>query len=226
MMPLLPDEMKKQVGDALAGIRMPVKLVIFTQTFECPNCQTSRQLLEEVAALSDQISVEVHDFVTDPEKVKEYAIDKIPAVAVVGERDYGLRFYGVPAGYEFTTLIHTVRMVGGAGSQLDEKVQAELRSLTQPVHMQVFVTPTCPFCPTAAAIAYEMAYVSPMIRTDVIESTEFPFLSVKYQIAGVPRTIINENTMVEGAATPDAVWAKIQEALAPVAEAKESADAS
>jgi len=225
-MPLLPDEMKKQVGEALAGLKTPVKLVIFTQTFECPNCETSRQLLEEVAALSDQISVEVYDLVTDPEKVKEYAIDKIPAVAIVGDRDYGLRFYGVPAGYEFTTLIHTVRMVGSGGSQLDEKLQNELRSLTQPVHMQVFVTPTCPFCPTAAAVAFEMAYVSPMIRTDVIESTEFPFLSVKYQIAGVPRTIINENTMVEGAAAPEAVWAKIQEALAPVAEAKESADAS
>jgi glutaredoxin-like protein len=220
-MPLLPDEMKKQVSDALAGLKTPVKFVIFTQTFECPNCETNRQLLEEVAALSDQIGVEVYDFVTDPEKVKEYGIDKIPAVAILGEQDYGLRFYGVPAGYEFTTLVHTVRMVGGGGSQLDEKVQAELRSLKEPVHMQVFVTPTCPFCPQAAAVAYEMAYVSPMIRTDVVESTEFPFLSIKYQIAGVPRTIINESTMVEGAAAPEAVWSKIQEALGIVAEAKE-----
>jgi glutaredoxin-like protein len=225
-MPLLPDEIKKQVSEALAGLKTPVKLIIFTQTFECPNCQTNRQLLEEVAALSDQISVEVYNFVTDPEKVKEYAIDKIPAVAIRGEQDYGLRFYGVPSGYEFTTLIHTVRMVGGAGSQLDDTLQAQLRSLNQPVHMQVFVTPTCPFCPTAAAVAYEMAYVSPMIRTDVIESTEFPFLSVKYQVAGVPRTIINESTMVEGAAAPDAVWAKIQEALGIVTEAKEQTDAS
>jgi len=220
-MPLLPDEMKTQVSEALASLKAPVKFVIFTQAFECPNCQTNRQLLEEVAALSDKMSVEVYDFVKDAEQVQAYGIDKIPALAILGEQDYGLRFYGVPSGYEFTTLIHIVRLVGGAASQLDDKLQAELRSLAVPVHMQVFVTPTCPFCPTAAAVAYEMAYVSPMIRTDVIESTEFPFLSVKYQIAGVPRTIINETTMVEGAASPDAIWAKILEMLATVAEAKE-----
>ena len=219
-MPLLPDEMKTQVSEALASLKAPVKFVIFTQAFECPNCQTNRQLLEEVAALSDKISVEVYDFVKDAEQVQAYGIDKIPALAILGEQDYGLRFYGVPSGYEFTTLIHIVRLVGGAASQLDDKLQAELRSLAVPVHMQVFVTPTCPFCPTAAAVAYEMAYVSPMIRTDVIESTEFKFLSVKYQIAGVPRTIINETTTVEGAASPESIWSTILEMLATVAEAK------
>ena len=80
--------------------------------------------------------------------------------------------------------------------------------------MMVFVTPTCPYCPQAVVAAYEMAFASPMVRADGIESSEFPQLAVKHQVAGVPRTIINETVDIEGAAPPDMILEKIQEALA------------
>lgn len=220
-MPLLPDEIKDQAQEALADLEHPVRLIIFTQTLECAYCRENRQLLEEVAALSDQVTTEVYNFVTDTEKVQEYGIDKIPAVAIVGDQDYGIRFYGIPAGFEFTTLIHTIRMIGGAHSQLDESMRDQLRSLAEPVHVQVFVTPTCPYCPTAVAAGYEMAYASPMVRADGIEATEFPQLAIKYQVAGVPRTIINETTDIEGAVPPDVLLAKMQEAVAAPANAEE-----
>ena len=220
-MPLLPDEVKKQVRESFADLSNPVRLIIFTQTLECAQCRENRQLLEEIAALSDQIATEVYDFVTDAAKVEEYGVDKIPAVAILGDGDHGIRFFGIPAGYEFTTLVHTIRMVGGAGSQLDENVLAQLESLTEPIHMQVFVTPTCPYCPTAVVAAFEMAYASPMVRADGIESTEFPHLVVKYQVAGVPRTVINENVYVEGAAPPEVILERIQETLAAQSETEE-----
>jgi glutaredoxin-like protein len=198
-----------------------VRLVIFTQTLECAYCRQNRELLEEIAGLSDQVTAEVYDFVEDKEQVKAYAVDKIPAVAVVGEEDYGIRFYGIPAGYEFTSLVHAIRLVGGLGSQLDEETRTKLGALGDPVHLQVFVTPTCPYCPQAVALSYEMAYASPMVRADGIESTEFPQLAVKYQVAGVPRTVINEDTTVEGAAPPDMLLDKIVEALAAQPEGEE-----
>ena len=215
-MPMLPDEIKQQVKEAFADIKNPVKLVIFTQTLECQYCKENRTLLEEIADLSDQVTAEVYNFVTDPEHVKKYGIEKIPATAIVGEEDYGIRFYGIPAGYEFTSMVHAIRLVGGAGSQLDEQTRAQLAELKDPVHLQVFVTPTCPYCPQAVVLGYEMAYASPQVRADGVESSEFPQLAFKYQVAGVPRTVINEDTFLEGAAPPDMLMEKVQEALAKV----------
>jgi glutaredoxin-like protein len=210
---MLPDDVKKQVQEAFAELKTPVRLAIFTQTLECMYCRETRELLEEIAGLSDQITAEVYNFVTDPEKVKEFGIDKIPAVAVVGEEDVGIRFYGIPAGYEFTSLVHVIRLVGGAGSQLDDESKKRLAEIKDPVHLQVFVTPTCPYCPQAVVLAYEMAYASENVRADGIESSEFPQLAVKYQVSGVPRTVINEGTYLEGAAPPVMILDKIQEAL-------------
>jgi glutaredoxin-like protein len=220
-MPMLPDQIKQQVQEAFAGLKNPVQLIVFTQTLECAYCRENRQLIEEVASLSDQVNVQVYDFVTDKDQVDKYQIDRIPALAIVGDKDYGIRFYGIPAGYEFTTLIHTIRMVGGGGSQLDENIQEQVKALPDPVHLQVFVTPTCPYCPTSVVVAFEMAYVSDQVRADGVESSEFPQLAVKYQVAGVPRTIINEKTDIEGAAPPDMVLDKIKEALVTAAETKE-----
>ena len=212
-MPMLPDDVKKQVQEAFADLTNPVRLVIFTQTLECMYCRENKELLQEIADLSDQVTTEVYNFVTDPAKVEEFGIDKIPATAIVGEKDYGIRFYGIPAGYEFTSLVHVIRLVGGVGSQLDDQTKQQLAELVDPVHMQVFVTPTCPYCPQAVVLGYEMAYVSDQVRADGVESSEFPQLAVKYQVSGVPRTVINEDTYLEGAAPPDMLLEKIQEAL-------------
>jgi glutaredoxin-like protein len=212
-MPMLPDDVKGQVVEAFASIKTPVKLINFTQTLECAYCRETRELLQEIAELSDQVSVEVHNFVTDPEKVKAYAIDKIPATVILGKEDYGIRFYGLMAGYEFTSLVYAIRLVGGLGSQLDEETRQKVAAIDELVHLQVFVTPTCPYCPQAVALAYEMAYANPNIRADGIESSEFPQLTIKYQVAGVPRTVINEDTFLEGAVPPDMLLEKIGEAL-------------
>lgn len=213
-MGLLPEEIKTQVRDSFADLKTPVKLVFFTQEFECAYCRETRQLLEEVAELSDMVEVEVYNFVTDANKVEEYGVDKIPATVIMSDKDYGLRFYGIPAGYEFTSLVHAIRLVGGADSQLDEATRSRVAALAEPVHMQVFVTPTCPYCPRSVVIAYEMAYASPMVRADAIEAGEFQHLAIKYQVAGVPRTVINDVAAIEGAAPPGMVMDKIDEALA------------
>jgi len=212
-MPTLPDDIKSQVRETLADLENPVHLVLFTQTLECMYCAENRQLMEDVAGLSDLVDVTILNFVTDADKAEEYGVDKIPATVILGEKDYGIRFYGIPAGYEFPTLIHTTRMIGKTGTQLDEQTRQALDALTEPVHLQVFVTPTCPYCPQAVALGYEMAYASSNVRADGVESSEFPHLAVKYQVAGVPRTVINETTHLEGAAPPDMLLEKIQEAL-------------
>ncbi len=212
-MPLLPDDIKNQVRESFADLEHPVHLIVFTQTLECEHCRDNRQLIEEISELSDLVDVTEYNFVVDEDKAKQYSVDKIPATVIMGEEDYGIRFYGIPAGYEFTSLIHTIRMIGTGTSQIDEETVESLAALEDPVHMQVFVTPTCPYCPQSVVLSYEMAYASPNVRADGVESTEFPHLAIKYGVAGVPRTVINDKAHIEGVVSPDIVLQAIQETL-------------
>ena len=71
-------------------------------------------MVEEVAALSDKVSVEVYDFMEDKALADSLGIDKVPAVAVVGAKDYGIRMFGIPSGYEFGSLIESIKLVSAA----------------------------------------------------------------------------------------------------------------
>ncbi|MGD2144249.1 MAG: thioredoxin family protein [Anaerolineae bacterium] len=217
-MPLLNEEVKAQVELKLATLAGPVRLVMFTQDFECQYCAETRQIAEEVAELSDQITVEVRDFVADKEKAEELGVDKIPAIAVIGGEDYGIRFYGIPSGYEFTSLLEAIQMVAAGRSELDQRTLESLSELSEPVHMQVFVTPTCPYCPQAVVLAHQMAMASPMVRADMVEAQEFPHLAMKHQVMGVPRTVINESVHIEGASPQSMVLEKLREAFPVSAE--------
>jgi glutaredoxin-like protein len=190
-----------------------VQLVMFTQEFECQYCRETRQLVQEVADISDRISSEVYDFVADKEQVAMYGIDKIPSIAIVGAKDYGVRFYGIPSGYEFTGFIETIIAVSKGESGLSEATKTALAALDQPVHIQVFVTPTCPYCPPAVHLAHRMAIESDMVRADGVEAIEFPQLAGKYQVHGVPRTVVNEIVHLEGAAPEQMLVEKLSEAL-------------
>ena len=216
-MSLLNEEIKTQLRDEFANLTRPVKLVMFTQELECQYCTETRELAQEVADLSDKIEVEVYDFVADTEIVETYGIDKIPAMAIVkgGDEphDYGIRLYGIPSGYEFSTLIEDIAMVSTGESGLDKATKDELAALTTPLHLQVFVTPTCPYCPPAVRLAHKMALESELVTGDMVEAIEFPHVSNKYQVMGVPRTVINEDTFLEGAAPEAMLMAKVREAL-------------
>ena len=141
-MALLNEEIRKDVASMLADITTPVTLKMFTQEADCQYCKETRELVEEVAALSDNISVEVYDFEADKLAASELGIDKVPAVAVVGAKDYGVRLYGIPSGYEFGTLIEDIKMVSAGESGLSEATREMVAGLTQPVRIQVFTTPT------------------------------------------------------------------------------------
>ena len=113
---------------------------MFTQEFECRYCSDTRKLAEELATLNDKIKTEVYDFVADAAKAKEYGIDKIPALAIIGKKDYGVRIYGIPYGYELQTLIEAVINVSKGKTDLSDKTKQILIDVNSPVHIQVFVT--------------------------------------------------------------------------------------
>jgi len=203
------------------GMVSPVKLVMFTQTVECQFCTETRQIVEEVAGLSDKITAEIYNFVTDKAMADMYGIDKIPAIAILRteegqDTDYGIRFYGIPSGYEFTSIIEDILDVSRGDSGLQPKSRDAVAGLTKPVHFQVFVTPTCPYCPQAVRLAHQFAMESDLITADMVEAIEFPHLANKYSVYGVPRTVINDTVHQEGAVPEAMMLAKLREAIGEV----------
>jgi len=201
---LIPDEHKEHLRMELnEKLEKPVKIIMFTQEVECQFCMQTRQLINELAALNDKVKVEIYDFLKDSEKAKEYGVDKVPAIVIVSEKDYGIRFYGIPYGYELQTLLEGVINVSRGRTDVSEETRKKLREIKTPVHIQVFVTLTCPYCPVVATIAYKFAIESDLIKADVIEASEFPQLAVKYAVMGTPKTVINEKIEFIGAFPED-----------------------
>jgi len=204
IMSLIPDEHKEHLRTELnEKMDKPVKILVFTQELECHFCKETRQIAQELADLSDKITVQVYDFVADYDKAKEYGIDKVPALAIVGEKDHGIRFYGFPFGYEFQTFTESVINVSRGKTDLSDKTREALKEIKTPVHIQVFVTLTCPHCPAAAAMAQKFAVESDFVRTDLIDANEFTPLAVKYSVLGVPKVVINEKVEFVGVLPED-----------------------
>ncbi len=202
-MGLLQESDIADVQERFAELTHPVKLVHFTQESNLQFGREAKQLLEELTQISDKVTLEVYNFMTDQEKVAEYAIDKVPATVIRNDKDYGIRFYGMPAGYEFSTLLDAILIVSKGDSGLQRESREKLAKLTEPLHLQVFTTPTCPYCPPAVHMAYKFAMESDLVRADGIEATEFPDLATRYHVMAVPRTVINGEDHVEGSLRED-----------------------
>jgi alkyl hydroperoxide reductase subunit AhpF len=133
----------EEVRKAFAALRDPVKLIVFSQSLAAAElCAQNEQLVGEVAALSDKISVEVLNLAIDQQRAETYGVDQVPAIVVEGARDYGLRFYGVPAGYEFGNLIDAIVVASTGAAKLADDTKTALGSLGSDVDIKVFSTPT------------------------------------------------------------------------------------
>lgn len=205
-MAFLDEKTKQKIKTEFEKLTNPVRLVYFTQELECEYCKDTHDLIKEIVALSDKLKLDVYNFAVDTEMVHKYGIDKIPAIAVEGAKDYGIRFYGVPSGYEFSSFLEAILDASHGMSHLPQSIKDEIKKIDKPIHMQVFVTPTCPYCPRAVRFAHQAAMESDFITGDMVEASEFPHLVYKYAVQGVPKTVINEEFDFAGALPePDAL---------------------
>lgn len=198
-MSVVPElHLKKLKADLSQKLVAPVTLVVFTQELECDYCREARELAQDIASLTDKVKVEVFDLMKDKQKATEFGVDKVPATVIVGPKGEKLTFYGVAAGYEFNTLLKDIVQVSNGQTELSEETRKALRTIKRPVHIQVFATPTCPYCPGAVSLAHQFAIENPTIKADMIEINEFPQLAIKYNVMGVPKTVINETIELVG----------------------------
>jgi len=214
---MLQEQDKIEIKKRFDEMTEPITLAFFTQQLAgtCQYCAETEHLLKEVAELSEKLTLNIYNFVTDKEQVEEYGIDKIPATVIMGEKDSGVRFYGIPSGYEFTAFLDTISKISAGESGLAENNRKKLEAIKGPLHIQVFTTPTCPYCPGAAITAHMLAMENEHITSDVVEISEFPTMAQKYSVMGVPRTVINEKHSFEGA-LPEEMF--VEEVLKAVTE--------
>ena len=198
-MGIIPESHKSKLKTDLAKMLVnPVTLTVFTQEIECDYCKETRELIEELGSLSDKIKTQILDLVKDKERASQYQVDKVPAVVIEGPKKSKVKFYGVPAGYEFNTLIKDIVQTSRGETELSAETKRRLGDIKKPVHLKVFVTPTCPYCPGMVSLAHQFAMENENITADMIEVSEFPQLGVKYNVSGVPKTVINESAEVLG----------------------------
>lgn len=154
-MPLLSDVDRNELEREFAKLDKPVKLLLFADKVDCDFCGLAQQILEELSGLSGKLILEIRDIKTDRQLAQDYRIARVPALALIRveeiqtngksetiERDYGIRFYGVAAGFEFAALFSDILDVSVGDSGLTAKTRQALSQLDQPVHLQVFTTPT------------------------------------------------------------------------------------
>jgi alkyl hydroperoxide reductase subunit AhpF len=142
-MPILQPRDEEAVRKEFEKIAGPVKLVVFSQELVAADlCRQNEGLIKEVAALDGRITVEVLNPTIDRERASAYGIDQVPATVVEGARDYGVRFLGIPSGYEFSNLIDAIIAVSSGTAALSDDTKASLAALAGDVHIKVFSTPT------------------------------------------------------------------------------------
>ena len=217
---VLNDEIVKQIEEAFAEVQEPVQVLFFGSKDNCDYCNEAKQLLEEVTALNDKLELSVYDMQENADVAKQFNVINAPGIVIAAKdnaevTNLGIQFSGIPSGHEFSTLINDILIVSKREFGLDAKTREFLKNLTEPLHLQVFVTPTCPYCPRAVLLAHQMAMENPqMITAEGVEATEFPDLANQFNVRGVPQTVINAGKgMVVGAVPEQNLVAEIMKAL-------------
>ncbi len=194
---LLSEQLISQIRQSFEEMKEPVQILFFGSQDNCEYCADTRQLLEEVAAIDEKVSLNIYDLKDNADMAVKFNVDRVPAIVIAAKdgdqiTNLGIQYSGIPSGHEFGTLINDIVLVSGRDSGLSLEVREFLKHLSQPLHLQVFVTPTCPHCPRAVLLAHQMAMENPtMIRAEGVEATEFPELANQFNVRGVPQTVIN-----------------------------------
>ena len=216
----LNEQVVSQIGQTFAQMKEPVQILFFGSRDNCEYCADTHQLLEEVVAIDEKLGLSIYDFQDNADVAGRFNVGKTPAI-VIAARDgdqitnFGIQYSGIPSGHEFSTLINDIVLVSGRDSGLSADAREFLKNLDKPLHLQVFVTPTCPHCPRAVLLAHQMAMENPaMIRAEGIEATEFPELANQFNVRGVPQTVINAGLgTVVGAMPEKNLLAEIRQAV-------------
>lgn len=186
-----------------------VHLVFFEQSIGCETCFPTRQLLEQIAQSNPLVTLERLNLVLDKDRAAQYEVDRVPAIVLTAPNRDRIRFFGAPLGNEVQSLVDAIRMTETGETPLTAESRAKLKTLSHPVDIKVFFTPTCVYCPQMITLANQVAIESPLVTATAIDATEYPDLVQRFNVTGVPKTVINDEVEILGAATEQALLTAI-----------------
>lgn len=203
-MSLLSADDRAILKQQFATMTRRVRLLFFTQAIGCEPCLPTRQILDALVELSDRLDVEERNPLLDHDDAQRYGIEWAPSIVPLWLDDEGqphdsrLRIVGMPTGFEFVALIKAITVAGGSPLTLSPDSQRAAADVQEPLTLTVFSTPSCPHCPGAAALAFELAAAGPQITATSIEATSFPDVVRRFHITGVPKTISSAGADILG----------------------------
>jgi glutaredoxin-like protein len=201
-MGLLSEQDRATVRSRLAVLQRRVTVLFFSQTIGAPETvEITRRVLNEVVPLNEHLALEEVSLVLERDRAARFGIEHVPAIVLLRDGDdTRIRFLGAPAGYEFVSLIDALVLAGTDDSGLSANARALVTEYVKaPLDIWVFVTPTCPHCPRAVTLAHRLATENSLIQASCVEATEFLDLSRRFNVTGVPKTIVNESIEILGA---------------------------
>ena len=209
----MDDATRAQVTEMFELLTNDVTIQLFTADHDCLYCNDTRDMAEMVAEVSDKVKVEEHKGSLAAGIAKELGVEHTPAMVLHGKEPYKVKFYGIPAGHEFTALIGGIVDVSAGVAPLPPDVIEDIKSIDKPIRIRVFVTPQCPYCAGMTRLAHQAAIINPLITGEMFESLEFQEEATRFEVFGVPKTIFNETVTVDGLTPPEMFVEKLFEAI-------------
>ena len=209
------ENIKRQVKEIFQHMENKVYVKYFGDKDRCLTCAQTKEIIELLAELAPEgmINITIYDQEDNPPEIKKYNVKRYPTILLHGEQEYNVVFTGIPSGYEFGALVEDILDISARKVTLKKENLEKVEKIDKPIKIQVFVTPTCPYCTSAVRLAHKLAMANSNIIGEMIEATEFPQLAQKYYVMGVPKTVINEGAVqFEGAYPEDQFVEKVMEA--------------
>jgi len=197
-MAMIDDNSREQIKKIFEPLKNKVKVVMVSQKDDCGSCEDTKNFVSEMTGISDKLEFEEIDI--SDKRAKELNVERVPAVILLGEdgKDYGIKFYGIPAGHEINSFIMGLLEVSGAGQELPEDMVKQINKINKPINIKVFITLSCPHCPGAVAKAHKLAFMNENINAEMIEANTFGELSQKFNVSGVPKIVFNDGAELMG----------------------------
>jgi glutaredoxin-like protein len=197
-------------------LKREVRVLVFTAEKGCEHCKEAEQLMMEISAQSSKLEVEVLDIEQNKKLASELNIILTPATIIMSNNGAKLYYFGLPGGHQLKCLVEDIVDASEGTTDLQPKIREKIKKIDQPVDIKIFVTPSCPYSPIVVRSAHRFAIENQKIRAQMIESMEFPELTEKYRVVGVPKTIINDSDQFDGTLNDELFAQKVSEAASLV----------
>lgn len=193
-MKMFNEEIQGQLKEVFEELKGDVTIALFTKEGECITCEETKAYMQEVEELSDKLHLVEYDMDRNSDLAEKYNVKMVPSIVLLDSKNeyHGIKFNGIPAGHEINSFIPALLEVSGHVSEMPKELEERIMKIDKPMNIKVFITLSCPHCPGAVQKAHKLALMNPMIDAEMIEAETFGELSMKHNVSGVPKIVIND----------------------------------